>query len=670
MAQIIPPITSLPVDSNAAPSVEDIQDKLPSICVDYLSHNWTEEDVWASWRNMTRHKHEIANGVRLENASWRTWNKQRNKLRTISPETLNWLKDSDVTWLYGPLHTASVEPVRPLKISSTDDRLGIDRPTGAKGILKHRTLSELLSIPGPSSPVLEATEDDDSSSEETTTPRRPGIPKAKSDVNVRRSVSLRETRRRSPSALRKSGSPTTEAPYKDSGKRHISFNTFVEQVIALDEPLVSTRGSVDSDDDDMLEMRSSSSRHSGRSRASSITSTTSVTIAKIAPAMLKTTGTFTQNPNLPKMVYQPPPEYLPSPQEQQPAAASPYDIPSPIVLVPGNRWNATDDEDEYSHGRDYFGGPDLSGTSPARAGSYGRAPAVQPPPAQPKWRLPNPSLDPSSSSSSSSSLNANGIPSPQPGRSILKVRPPTVNASTPEPVSPPAHFNYNPSVATGIGGMFGGYEGLPVGSPPNEERGRSTATTEGRGRSTSRGAGSSQYDRSASSRGTSTSSSSSVSRSPVDNTPVKTASPTVAATQPKTAPTDAMDVDYSPERSSTPTPHSSPQIVFRPLKDTSPASLPHPSNRPVAPGLEPELPVTPTSDVGAASVAYTTAQPTLSQPVDDDDGSTLIGRATNIANTAKDLLGALWYGAQDDNNRPRGGQQTTGRRHARGSSLG
>lgn len=82
--------TSLPVDSNAAPSVEDIQDKLPSICVDYLSHNWTEEDVWASWRNMTRHKHEIANGVRLENASWRTWNKQRNKLKTISPETLNW----------------------------------------------------------------------------------------------------------------------------------------------------------------------------------------------------------------------------------------------------------------------------------------------------------------------------------------------------------------------------------------------------------------------------------------------------------------------------------------------------------------------------------------------------------------------------------------------------
>jgi hypothetical protein len=82
--------TSLPIDSLAAPSAEDIQDRLPSICVDYLSHDWSEEDVWASWRSMTRHKHEIANGVRLENASWRTWNKQRNKLKTISPETLNW----------------------------------------------------------------------------------------------------------------------------------------------------------------------------------------------------------------------------------------------------------------------------------------------------------------------------------------------------------------------------------------------------------------------------------------------------------------------------------------------------------------------------------------------------------------------------------------------------
>ena len=59
--------------------------------IDYLSHVWThEEDVWRSWRSMTKSKAHVANGLRLENASWRTWWKQRNGLKTISPETLNW----------------------------------------------------------------------------------------------------------------------------------------------------------------------------------------------------------------------------------------------------------------------------------------------------------------------------------------------------------------------------------------------------------------------------------------------------------------------------------------------------------------------------------------------------------------------------------------------------
>ena len=38
---------------------------------------------------MTEQKNKIANNDRLKNASWQTWWKQRNKLKTISPETLN-----------------------------------------------------------------------------------------------------------------------------------------------------------------------------------------------------------------------------------------------------------------------------------------------------------------------------------------------------------------------------------------------------------------------------------------------------------------------------------------------------------------------------------------------------------------------------------------------------
>ena len=62
----------------------------PSRHVDYLSHTWKEEDIWSSWRYVTSRKHVYSNGIRLENASWRTWAKSKYNLGTISPETLNW----------------------------------------------------------------------------------------------------------------------------------------------------------------------------------------------------------------------------------------------------------------------------------------------------------------------------------------------------------------------------------------------------------------------------------------------------------------------------------------------------------------------------------------------------------------------------------------------------
>lgn len=62
----------------------------PTQHVDYLSHNWREEDIWSSWRYIVSKRGEFSNGRRLENASWRTWMKSKYKLRTVSPETLNW----------------------------------------------------------------------------------------------------------------------------------------------------------------------------------------------------------------------------------------------------------------------------------------------------------------------------------------------------------------------------------------------------------------------------------------------------------------------------------------------------------------------------------------------------------------------------------------------------
>lgn len=63
----------------------------PALAIDYLGNGWcNEDDIAASWKFMTKQKNDLINGLRLENASWRNWAKQRHNLKTINPRTLNW----------------------------------------------------------------------------------------------------------------------------------------------------------------------------------------------------------------------------------------------------------------------------------------------------------------------------------------------------------------------------------------------------------------------------------------------------------------------------------------------------------------------------------------------------------------------------------------------------
>lgn len=62
----------------------------PTRHVDYLSHNWKEEDIWSSWRHIVAKRRFYSNSPRLENASWRTWTKFKYQLKTVSPDKLNW----------------------------------------------------------------------------------------------------------------------------------------------------------------------------------------------------------------------------------------------------------------------------------------------------------------------------------------------------------------------------------------------------------------------------------------------------------------------------------------------------------------------------------------------------------------------------------------------------
>jgi hypothetical protein len=121
----------------------------PTRHVDYLSHDWREEDIWASWRYVVHRRNDINNSRRLENASWRSWMKSKNSLKTVSPESLNWLKDCDVTWLYGPLQTgptnlatATPPPSRLSRSPSYISKKPILKKKSASAVILERTRSQ------------------------------------------------------------------------------------------------------------------------------------------------------------------------------------------------------------------------------------------------------------------------------------------------------------------------------------------------------------------------------------------------------------------------------------------------------------------------------------------------------------------------------------------------
>lgn len=127
----------------------------PSRHVDYLSHEWDVSDISKSWRYVIQRRKDVANAARLENASWRTWAQRRSNLKTISPEEVNWSKESDVTWLYGPI-VDDDENDHETCASNEDSKSGtatsivagdisIARKNhGPKPILKKRTVQDMM----------------------------------------------------------------------------------------------------------------------------------------------------------------------------------------------------------------------------------------------------------------------------------------------------------------------------------------------------------------------------------------------------------------------------------------------------------------------------------------------------------------------------------------------
>ncbi|KKZ62975.1 hypothetical protein EMCG_02686 [[Emmonsia] crescens] len=264
----------------------------PTRHVDYLSHDWKEEDIWSSWRYIVSRRDEYNNGTRLENAAWRTWAKAKHRLGTVTPESLNWLKDCDVTWLYGPLQTAS--KISPSTSSPPPTRLSTSSPfLNKKPILKKRTASQtilqrfistrtLLSHAGA---ILQAREADGFRN-------RPGLGRSASDYVVPNTYFENSSSSRATTV-----SPGTESP---SDRRHISFNDEVSQCIAVEgkddyyDDMDDSTCVIDDDDiseDGVLMMRQAPPRSrsplSSQSTPRSSFSSDSKTIAPLPPTTLK-----------------------------------------------------------------------------------------------------------------------------------------------------------------------------------------------------------------------------------------------------------------------------------------------------------------------------------------------------------------------------------------------
>ncbi|QSZ33967.1 hypothetical protein DSL72_005547 [Monilinia vaccinii-corymbosi] len=241
----------------------------PSRHVDYLSHNWKEEDIWASWKLIVSKTGEYPNRERLENASWRTWMKAKYHLRTVSPETLNWLKDCDVTWLYGPLQSGPTAFNAPdaSPVSSSSSRLSKSNSfLQKKPILKKRSMSEMMLQRSLSSSSLLKQAAAAVQAQQLVDVQRPGVPRAASDYIPYEFASrhVEQIDMCMLSSVTSSGLITPSAE-----RKHISFNEQVSQCIALDvkgddedEPDYNTQDFDDSDSDDgaIMMKRSTSKR--------------------------------------------------------------------------------------------------------------------------------------------------------------------------------------------------------------------------------------------------------------------------------------------------------------------------------------------------------------------------------------------------------------------------
>ncbi|KAJ4079628.1 protein phosphatase regulator [Fusarium oxysporum] len=227
----------------------------PSHHVDYLSHNWKEEDIWSSWRYIVMRRGDLPDSARLENAAWRTWIQTKNNLKTISPETLDWLKDCDITWLFGPLHSvpealnSTQAELSNMPPSKPDSDVNLDK----KPILKKRSMSEEMLQQSLSTASLLKQSTAAFKIQETMGIFRPHMSRSQTDC-LSQPFSQRQLGGENSSVSPSTKSSGVTSPTCE--RKHTHFNERVEQCIAVEfKGVEHSNGELDTgrygDDDDL-----------------------------------------------------------------------------------------------------------------------------------------------------------------------------------------------------------------------------------------------------------------------------------------------------------------------------------------------------------------------------------------------------------------------------------
>lgn len=152
------------------------------VCVDYLTHDWDSNDIIQANHEIRKQLHQIKTQkelsddtkeqksiqiehdrlIRFQNAIWRQMarictNRLGQSNAKISPSTVNWQKESDITWLYGPFYTTKLTSSAPSALSSTTTsstkgiKSALKKPAPTSlGVNSYRPWSKTCSEPGAS----------------------------------------------------------------------------------------------------------------------------------------------------------------------------------------------------------------------------------------------------------------------------------------------------------------------------------------------------------------------------------------------------------------------------------------------------------------------------------------------------------------------------------------